>query len=103
MRTVLVVVIAFLALGAPSAAQTDAKQDCRAIAKNADSMIGPAIINLNRVESMGRQLAELRSTAAGGLRPSLDRFDQARQDLAAALREFVDASRALRDASEACS
>jgi hypothetical protein len=102
MRSV-VAVLATLLYGAASAAHAQPSKQCEEIAKNAGGMIGPAIVNLNRVESMGPQIASLRSTAAEELRPPLDRFDQARQDLAVALRQFIDASRALRDASEACS
>ena len=86
----------------PSTAQAQSKRDCRMMARNAGSMIGPAIVNMNRVEGMGPQIARLKSSASGEVRASLDRFDEARRNLAVALREFVDASRELRDRSEAC-
>jgi hypothetical protein len=85
----------------PAAVDAQSEAQCRTIEKNADGMIAPAIVNLNRVESMGRQIGTLKSSSEE-LRPELDRFDEARQDLAVALRAFIDASRALRDKSEAC-
>ena len=97
-----VALLAVLALSLPSVAYAQSRTQCRTIAKNADSMIGPAIVNLNRVEGMGPQISGLRSNVSADLRLSLDRFDEARRNLALALREFVDASRELRGRSEAC-
>ena len=102
MRPALVLLTAVvLATPAPVGAQS--KAQCRTMVKNAESMIPPAIVNLNRVEGMGEQIAKLKSSSADDIRPSLDRFDNARRNLASALREFIDASRALRNRSEACS
>ena len=88
-------------LVAPAAVHAQSRAQCGSVGKSAGSMIAPAIVNLNRIESMGRQIGTLKSSA-DALRPALDRFDEARQNLAAALRDFIDASRALRDESEAC-
>jgi hypothetical protein len=97
-----VVLLAVLALAMPAAAHAQSRAQCRVILKNADGMIAPAIVNLNRVEGMSEQIGKLKSSS-DELRPALERFDQARQSLAGALREFIDAARALRNRSEACS
>jgi hypothetical protein len=99
MRQAVLLLAALVAV--PAAANAQSRAQCGTIGKNAGSMIAPAIVNLNRVESMGRQIGRLKSSS-DELRPALDRFDEARQNLAAALREFIDASRGLRDESEAC-
>jgi hypothetical protein len=98
-----VALLAVVALSVPSGVLAQTKRQCRTIANNADSMIGPAIVNLNRVERMGPQIAGLKANLSGELGSSLERFDEARRNLAIALREFVDASRELRGRSEACS
>lgn len=102
MRTAVALIVA-LALGAPAAAQAQSAEQCRRMARNARATLGAAIVNLERAESMGQHISRLKTTASGELRDSLERFDDARQNLAVALREFINATRSLRDVSEACS
>ena len=98
-----VVLIAALAFSAPPAAQAQSREQCRRMARNASATLGAAIVNLERAEGMGRHISTLKSTSSGELRATLDRFDDARRNLAVALREFINATRSLRDVSEACS
>ena len=95
--------LAVLALCWPSVAFAQTTSHCKTLAQNARAVLGPAIVNLRRVESMDEHIATLKSASSGELRASLDRFDDARRDLAIAWREFISASRELRDRSEACS
>ena len=98
-----VAVIAVLVLSSPSAAHAQSQEQCRAMARNTNDVLSPAVVNLRRVQDMGRTVAALKSDSSGELRASLERFDDARRNLAAALEEFIGASRELREKSEACS
>jgi hypothetical protein len=91
-----------LAFSSPSNAHAQSKEQCRTIVKNANSLIAPSIVNVRRVEDMGRHVSVARQASSGELRSSLDRFDEARRDLIVALQEFIKASRDLLYTFETC-
>ena len=97
-----IVSIAVVALSLSSVAHAQTRAECRTLAQNASSILSPAIVNLKRIESMDQHISALRSASSGELRVSLDEFDEARRNLASVWREFIRATRDLRDRAEAC-
>jgi hypothetical protein len=97
-----VALLAALAVCSPGIAHAQSKEQCRTIVKNANSMIAPSIVNVRRVEDMGRHVLAAKAASSGELRSSLDRFDEARRDLVLALQDFIKASRDLLYKFETC-
>jgi hypothetical protein len=97
-----VVLIAALAVCSPGSAHAQTREQCRTIVRNADSMIAPSIVNVRRVEEMGRHVSAAKEASSGELRSSLDRFDEARRNLVVALHQFIKASRELLYTFETC-
>ena len=97
-----VVLIAALAVCSPGSAHAQTREQCRTIVRNADSMIAPSIVNVRRVEDMGRHVSAAKEASSGELRASLDRFDEARRNLIVALQQFIKASRELLYTFETC-
>ena len=97
-----VALIAALAICSPGVARAQTREQCRTIVRNADSMIAPSIVNVRRVEDMGRHVSAAKEASSGELRASLDRFDEARRNLIVALQQFIKASRELLYTFETC-
>jgi hypothetical protein len=84
-------------------AQAQTATDCQTMAKATGNLVGPTSTMLAAVESVGQHAPKMQQTFGARLGQVLSRHEDARQQLASALRNYLVAAREMRNGFEACS
>lgn len=84
-------------------AQAQTRSHCKMLAESTAQMINGVAPMANAVDELAEHVPAMKKGTSGQARASLEKFDEKRRQLAVALREYLSASREMRNSFEACS
>lgn len=85
------------------AAQAQSRTNCKILADATAQMINGVVPMTSAVDDLADHVPKMRVMTSGQTRSALDKFEESRRKLSEVLKEYLAASRSLRNSFEACS